>query len=52
MVIIRCANPDCPENGVPKELTDDFPPGLVTCGACGQEIHGSDVRTPVAEEAT
>lgn len=47
MVLIHCTNPACSQNGVDCELTDDFPPGLVTCGTCGQEIEGSDDRTPV-----
>lgn len=34
-----CANPDCPEYEVPKDLSM-MPPGFapVLCGGCGREI--------------
>lgn len=43
-----CANEECPEFGVPKDmrfLPPDYP-DPVFCGACGDVIDVSDVELP------
>jgi hypothetical protein len=41
MDTVTCTNPDCTENGVPKDLPPGLPTDIPTfCGTCGTQLLG------------
>jgi hypothetical protein len=35
---VTCTNPDCTENGIPKDATGVPPEYAISCGACWTEL--------------